>query len=145
MVLLLAVAGAADLVSAVLRQSILLVYAPDRMRGRLQGVNSVVIAGGPRLGDLRAGAMGAMYGGMIAWVAGGLLAALLAVLLVAFFPVLLRYRSPDPGTDQDSVPDADPGTDSDSVPDAKAGPDADPGSDTEAGPETSVGAGKDRR
>ncbi|TDB80346.1 MFS transporter, partial [Micromonospora sp. KC721] len=56
-VLLLAVAGSADLVSAVLRQSMLLSYAPDRMRGRLQGVNTVVVAGGPRLGDLRAGAM----------------------------------------------------------------------------------------
>jgi len=107
MVLLLAVAGAADLVSAVLRQSILLVYAPDRMRGRLQGVNSVVIAGGPRLGDLRAGAMGAMYGGMIAWVAGGLLAAVLAMLLVAFFPVLLRYRSPDADADAEGGADAD--------------------------------------
>jgi MFS family permease len=63
MVLLLAVAGAADLVSAVLRQSMLLVYAPDRMRGRLQGVNLVVVAGGPRLGDLRAGAMAAGFGG----------------------------------------------------------------------------------
>ena len=93
MVLLLAVGGAADLVSAVLRQAILLVYAPDRMRGRLQGVNMVVIAGGPRLGDLRAGSMAAIYGGMIAWVAGGLATAVLAVLLVSFFPVLLRYRA----------------------------------------------------
>ncbi|QDY06232.1 MFS transporter [Micromonospora sp. HM134] len=92
-VLLLAVAGAADLVSAVLRQSMLLVYAPDRMRGRLQGVNTVVVAGGPRLGDLRAGAMAAGFGGSVAWVAGGLLSAGLAVLLVVSFPALLRYRA----------------------------------------------------
>ena len=45
------------------RQSMLQVYAPDRMRGRLQGVNTVVVAGGPRLGDLRAGAMAAGFGG----------------------------------------------------------------------------------
>ena len=54
--LLLAVAGAADLVSAVYRQTILQTYAPDEMRGRMQGVFIAVVAGGPRLGDLRAGA-----------------------------------------------------------------------------------------
>ena len=90
MVLLLAVAGAADLVSAVLRQSMLLVYAPDRMRGRLQGVNTVVVAGGPRLGDLRAGAMAAGFGGGVpGWAVGSPRAVLVVVLAVAF-PALLR-------------------------------------------------------
>ncbi|MDM4722236.1 MFS transporter [Micromonospora sp. WMMA1363] len=93
MVLLLAVAGAADLVSAVLRQSMLLVYAPDRMRGRLQGVNTVVVAGGPRLGDLRAGATGAGFGTGAAWVGGGLLSAVLALGLALAFPALIRYRA----------------------------------------------------
>ncbi|MER7888619.1 MFS transporter [Micromonospora sp. NPDC094482] len=93
MILLLGVAGAADLVSAVLRQSMLLVYAPDRMRGRLQGVNTVVVAGGPRLGDLRAGGMAAGLGGGVAWVAGGVGAAVLVVLLAVAFPALLRYRA----------------------------------------------------
>ncbi|BCL15348.1 MFS transporter [Micromonospora sagamiensis] len=90
---LLAVAGAADLVSAVLRQSMLLVHAPDRMRGRLQGVNTVVVAGGPRLGDLRAGTMAAGLGSGVAWVGGGLAAAVLAVLLAVGFPALVRYRT----------------------------------------------------
>ncbi|MEV0153070.1 MFS transporter [Micromonospora sp. NPDC050686] len=93
MVVLLAVAGAADLVSAVLRQSILLVHNPDRMRGRLQGVNTVVVAGGPRLGDLRAGTAAAFGGAGFAWVSGGLLAGALALLLAAVFPTLRRYRS----------------------------------------------------
>ena len=48
-VVFLAVAGAADLVSAVYRQTILQTYAPDEMRGRLQGVFTVVVTGGPRL------------------------------------------------------------------------------------------------
>ncbi|MEU6075938.1 MFS transporter [Micromonospora sp. NPDC047074] len=100
MVVLLAVAGAADLVSAVLRQSMLLVYAPDRMRGRLMGVNTVVIAGGPRLGDLRAGAVAAGFGGGVAWISGGLLSAALAVLLAVAFPVLLRYRAAAPAGDR---------------------------------------------
>jgi MFS family permease len=93
MVVLLAMAGAADLVSAVLRQSMLLVYVPDRLRGRLQGVNTVVVAGGPRLGDLRAGATAAVFGAGVAMVGGGLAAAALAVLLVVAFPALARYRS----------------------------------------------------
>ena len=86
MVVLLAVAGAADLVSAVFRQSILLVYAPDAMRGRLQGVMTVVVAGGPRLGDLRAGAMAAAWGVSVAWVGGGVAAAVVAVVLALAFP-----------------------------------------------------------
>ena len=56
-VLCLAVAGAADMVSAVLRTSMLQLAAPEEMRGRMQGVFIVVVAGGPRLGDLRAGAL----------------------------------------------------------------------------------------
>lgn len=91
-VALLALAGAADMVSAVFRQSMLQVYAPDRMRGRLQGVNTVVISGGPRLGDLRAGASAAAFGVGVAWVGGGVAAAVLAVALALAFPALRRYR-----------------------------------------------------
>jgi MFS family permease len=90
MVLLLAVAGAADLVSAVYRQTILQTYAPDEMRGRMQGVFIVVVAGGPRLGDLRAGAAAAAFGVTAAWVGGGLLAAGL-VSLALLVPALRNY------------------------------------------------------
>jgi MFS family permease len=97
MVLLLAVAGAADLVSAVYRQTILQTYAPDEMRGRMQGVFIVVVAGGPRLGDLRAGAAAAAFGVTAAWVGGGLLCAAL-VSLALLVPALRNYdaRSPQP-------------------------------------------------
>lgn len=100
MVLLLAVGGAADLVSAVYRQSILQTFAPDRLRGRLQGVFTVVVAGGPRLGDLRAGATAELTGPTASWAGGGFAAAGLAVGLALAFPALLRYRPPDgtPGT-----------------------------------------------
>jgi MFS family permease len=94
MVLLLAVGGAADLVSAVYRQSILQVFAPDRLRGRLQGVFTVVVAGGPRLGDLRAGATADFTGATASWAGGGFVAAGLAVVLASVFPALLRYRPP---------------------------------------------------
>jgi MFS family permease len=92
-VLGLAVAGAADLVSAVYRQTILLTHAPDEMRGRLQGAFIAVVAGGPRLGDLRVGAMAAATGATVAWVSGGVAAAVVAVLLGVAYPALLRYTS----------------------------------------------------
>ena len=94
MVLLLAVGGAADLVSAVYRMSILQTFAPDRLRGRLQGVFTVVVAGGPRLGDLRAGATADLAGPTASWAGGGFAAAGLAVGLALAFPALLRYRPP---------------------------------------------------
>lgn len=87
-VLMLALAGAADLVSAVYRQTILQTYAPDQMRGRMQGVFVVVVTGGPRLGDLRAGATAATAGVTASWVGGGLLCAvgvLVAAMLVRPF------------------------------------------------------------
>lgn len=90
-VLLLAVGGAADLVSAVYRQTILQTYAPDGFQGRLQGIFTAVVAGGPRLGDLRAGAMAAMVGPTVAWVSGGIAAAVVAAVLAVVSPALVRY------------------------------------------------------
>ena len=91
-VLLLAVAGAADLVSAVYRQTILQTYAPDEMRGRMQGVFIVVVAGGPRLGDLRAGATAASFGIAVSWIGGGLLCAAL-VGFALLVPSLRKYEA----------------------------------------------------
>ena len=90
-VLLLALGGAADMISAVYRQTILQTYAPDGFQGRLQGIFIAVVAGGPRLGDLRAGATAALVGPTVAWVSGGLAAAVVAGLLAVIFPALLRY------------------------------------------------------
>ncbi|XRQ11256.1 MFS transporter [Actinomadura welshii] len=90
-VVLLAVGGAADLVSAVFRQSMLQTYAPDEMRGRLQGVFTVVVAGGPRLGDVRAGATASVAGATASWVGGGLACAVLVVVAALAVPALLRY------------------------------------------------------
>ena len=89
-VLMLAVGGAADLVSAVYRQTILQTYAPDELRGRMQGVFIAVVAGGPRLGDVRAGLMAGL-GLTVDWVSGGIAASVVAVLLAIAFPALVRY------------------------------------------------------
>ena len=70
-VLFLAMSGAADMVSAAYRSTILQVAAPDNLRGRLQGVFTVVVAGGPRMGDFVAGSMAALTTPTIALAVGG--------------------------------------------------------------------------
>jgi MFS family permease len=90
-VLFLALAGAADLVSAVYRQTMLQTYAPDEMRGRMQGVFTVVVTGGPRLGDLRAGIMAAATTLTIAWSGGAILCIALVVIGAAVVRPFWRY------------------------------------------------------
>jgi MFS family permease len=77
----LAVSGMADMVSAAYRSTILQVAAPDQLRGRLQGVFIVVVAGGPRAGDFVAGSVASSVGERVALVVGGL--ACIAGVLVA--------------------------------------------------------------
>jgi len=87
----LAVAGAADMVSGVFRSTILLTAAPDELRGRLQGVFFVVVAGGPRLGDAESGSAASLVGlGPAAWSGGLLCLAGLAALALAV-PAFARY------------------------------------------------------
>jgi transmembrane secretion effector len=71
-VALLAVSGAADMVSAAYRSTILQAAAPDNLRGRLQGVFTVVVAGGPRMGDFVSGSTAALTTPTIALAVGGL-------------------------------------------------------------------------
>ncbi|MBE1493842.1 MFS family permease [Amycolatopsis lexingtonensis] len=93
-VALLIVAGAADLVSAVYRQTILQTAVPDRMRGRLQGVYTVVVAGGPRLGDLRAGIMASALPLAVAWSGTALLCGVLVVAGAVSVRSFWRYTPP---------------------------------------------------
>jgi hypothetical protein len=88
---LLAVAGAADTVSAVYRSTILQVATPPGMQGRLQGVFIVVVAGGPRLGDLEAGAVAAAFTPRVSVVSGGLACLVGIGLLALAVPAFLRY------------------------------------------------------
>ena len=68
---LLGLAGAADVISAVFRSTILQLEAPDALRGRLQAVQTAVVTGGPRLGDLESGAVAAAIGVANSVIAGG--------------------------------------------------------------------------
>jgi hypothetical protein len=93
---MLTLAGAADSVSSVFRQSVLQTATPDAMRGRLQGVFIVVVAGGPRLGDLVGGANATWLGEGWAAVAGGVACVVAVWLLVRRQPRFLAYDARDP-------------------------------------------------
>lgn len=67
----LAVAGAADVVSAVFRGTILQTNVPDSLRGRMSAVNILVVTGGPRLGDVEAGLVASLTSPAASIVAGG--------------------------------------------------------------------------
>ncbi|MEV0694271.1 MFS transporter [Streptomyces sp. NPDC050388] len=88
----LAVAGIADMVSMVFRGAILLSVATDEMRGRMQGVFTVVVAGGPRLADVLHGTAGSAFGPRTAVAGGGLLVVVVMLALAAAMPALRRYR-----------------------------------------------------
>ncbi|MEV5847155.1 MFS transporter [Streptomyces sp. NPDC051985] len=88
----LAAAGVADMVSMVFRGAILLSAATDEMRGRMQGVFTVVVAGGPRLADVLHGTMGSVFGPRAAVAGGGLLVVAVMLTLAAAVPALRRYR-----------------------------------------------------
>ncbi len=81
-VLMLVIAGAADAISSVFRQTILQTATPDDMRGRLQGVFIVVVAGGPRLGEALLGGAASSIGEGWAAVVGGCLCVVLLWVLV---------------------------------------------------------------
>ena len=92
----LALAGGADAVSAVFRQTILQAATPDAMRGRLQGVFIVVVAGGPRLGDLVLGTAADRVGEAWAALGGGLLCVVVLVAVVALQRRFWDYDAHDP-------------------------------------------------
>jgi MFS family permease len=89
----LVVAGAADMVSMVYRSAILQTAATDEMRGRMQGVFTVVVAGGPRIADLLHGWGAAAVGTKAAATGGGVLVVVLTAVAVVCLPAFWRYRA----------------------------------------------------
>lgn len=81
-IVFLTFAGASDVLSAIFRVTILQLAVPDEMRGRLFGINVAVVAGGPRLGDLRAGALADLTSVPFSIVSGGL-ACIIGALVIA--------------------------------------------------------------
>ncbi len=92
----LAVTGAADTVSTVLRNIIRQLATPDAMRGRMTGVNMVFFMGGPQLGELEAGLVANWFGAPISVITGGLGCLVATTWVAAVTPSLRHYRRDDP-------------------------------------------------
>ena len=88
----LALSGAADTVSMVLRNIIRQMMTPDRLRGRMTSVNMIFFMGGPQLGELEAGLVANWFGAPVSVVSGGVGCLAVTALLALTTPALRRYR-----------------------------------------------------
>ncbi|MDQ1374573.1 MAG: hypothetical protein QOJ09_1911 [Actinomycetota bacterium] len=93
---LLALAGGADVVSAVFRNTILQTSVPDALRGRLSSVHIAVVTGGPRVGDLEAGAVASLTSPRFSVVSGGLACTVGVLVLAWLLPEFRGYVLPAP-------------------------------------------------
>jgi predicted MFS family arabinose efflux permease len=91
---LLAVAGWADVVSAVFRGTIIQLAAPDALRGRLMGLQMAVVTAGPRIGDAESGAVASAFGATASVVSGGLACIGGALILARLLPAFSRQQTP---------------------------------------------------
>ena len=95
--LFLALSGAADGASTVVRQTLRQLLTPDHLRGRMTGVTMIFFMGGPQLGELEAGAVARLLGVRTSVVLGGILCTVSALVLAVVLPGLRRYRLHGPG------------------------------------------------
>jgi MFS family permease len=91
--LFLALAGAADVISAIFRNTITQVTTPDRLRGRMNQIFILVVTGGPRLGDFEAGVVAAWFTPTISVISGGVACIVGAGVVALVYPELRRYRA----------------------------------------------------
>lgn len=91
-VLFLALVGAGDTVSTIMRQTIRQLVTPDNLRGRMTSVNMIFFMGGPQLGEIEAGAAAALLGAPLSVAAGGIATVILVAITAFLFPVLRTYR-----------------------------------------------------
>ena len=96
----LAVSGAADMVSVVIRQTLVQLETPDAMRGRVSAVNAIFIGASNQLGEFESGALAALVGPVGSAVLGGVGTMLVALGWVALFPALARRDRMDARRDQ---------------------------------------------
>ncbi|MEP6912522.1 MAG: MFS transporter [bacterium] len=90
---MLAVTGAADTVSTVLRQTIRQLTTPNQLRGRMTSINMVFFMGGPQLGEVEAGFVAALVGAPLSVVAGGFGSLLSGLIAGVKGKSLMNYES----------------------------------------------------
>ena len=91
----LAVAGAADVVSAVLRSTLIQLSTPDPLRGRVSAIHLLVVTSGPRVGDIEAAAVASVIGAQLSAISGGMLCVLGVFGVARWFPELDRQLRPE--------------------------------------------------
>lgn len=91
-VLFLAGAGAADMVSMILRGIVVQVTTPDEFRGRISAVNAMFVIGGPMLGQFESGLVGGLFTPFVSVVSGGLVCIVATLFILALVPSLARVR-----------------------------------------------------
>jgi predicted MFS family arabinose efflux permease len=91
---LLAVAGCADVISAVFRSTIIQLAVPDQLRGRLMGMQMAVVTGGPRIGDAESGAVANAFSPITSVISGGLACIAGALILARLLPAFRRQQAP---------------------------------------------------
>jgi MFS family permease len=89
--ILLAVTGAADAVSTIIRNTIRQINTPDHIRGRMTSINQIFFQGGPQLGEMEAGAVAQILGAPLAIITGGIGCIVGLGLIVAKWPQLISY------------------------------------------------------
>lgn len=94
-ILALALVGASDMVSVFIRETLIQLWTPDHMRGRVNAVNMVFIGASNELGEFRAGVMASFTGAVAAVVAGGAGTIAVAGLWAKIFPELRKARHLD--------------------------------------------------
>ena len=87
----LAIAGAADVVSAVFRSTIVQLETPDELRGRVTAIHILAVTSGPRIGDIEAAGVAAVIGAQASVVSGGVLCVLGVAAVVRAFPELMSH------------------------------------------------------
>ena len=93
--LFLAIAGAADVLSAVMRSTLVQLTTPDQLRGRVMAIHGLVVTSGPRIGDIEAAAVASVIGAQLSAISGGLLCVLGVFGVARRFPELDRQLRPD--------------------------------------------------
>ena len=94
---LLAVAGCADVISAIFRGTIIQLGVPDELRGRMMGMQMAAVAGAPRIGDAESGAVAAAFTPLTSVVSGGLACIAGALILARLLPAFRRQTAPAVG------------------------------------------------
>jgi MFS family permease len=104
----LAVAGGADVLSAVLRGSVLQLATPDELRGRVSAIHIVVVTSGPRIGDIEAAAVASVIGAQLSALSGGILCLLGVFVVARLYPELDRHEAVAAPTMPPAEPPATP-------------------------------------